>query len=59
MRITNTFLCPEAQTLIHCQPLLFTDIGYLRTVYFSCHNHVLILDIVHCSNNERFLWPRV
>ena len=26
-------------------------------VYFRpCHNHVLILGIAHCSNNDRFLW---
>ena len=23
---------------------------------FPCQNHVLIVDIVHCSNNDRFLW---
>ena len=28
----------------------------VATVYCPCHNHVLILDIVHCSNNDRFLW---
>ena len=47
--------CPEAQTRIHCLPLLFTDTGYLRAVYFPCNNHVLIVDIAHCSNNDRFL----
>ena len=48
----DTFLCPEAQTL---STLLFTGTGYLRTVYFPCHNHVLVVDILHCPNNDRFL----
>ena len=38
----------------HCQSLLFTDTGYLRAVYFPCYSHVLIVDIVHCSRNDRF-----
>ena len=46
--------CPESQTLIYCQPR-FTDTGYLHTVYFHCHNYVIIVDIVPCSNNDRFL----
>ena len=50
------FLFPKAHTRIHCLPLLFTDAGYLRAVYFPCNNHELIVDIVHCSNNDRFLW---
>ena len=33
----------------------FTDTGYLHTVYFHCHNYVIILDIVPCLNNDRFL----
>ena len=49
MRITDTFVCLEEQTLIHCQPLLLTDTDYTRTNYFPCHNHVLTVDIVHCS----------
>ena len=53
-RTTDTFLCPESQTLIYCQPL-FTDTGYLHTVYFHFHNYVIIVDIVRCSNNDRFL----
>ena len=48
----DTFLCPEAQTL---STLLFTGTGYLRTVCFPCHNHVLFVDILHCPNNDRFL----
>ena len=48
----DTFLCPEAQTL---STLLFTGTGSLRTVYFPCHNHVPFVDILHCSNNGRFL----
>ena len=52
MWITDIFLCPEAQTLMHCQPLLVADIDYLRTDYFPCHNHVLIVDIVNSSNND-------
>ena len=54
IRTTDTFLCPESQTLIYCQPL-FTDTGYLYTVYFHYHNYVIIVDIVPCSNNDRFL----
>ena len=46
-RVTNS-LC------IYCQPR-FTDTGYLHTVYFHCHNYVTIVDIVPCSNNDRFL----
>ena len=47
----------EAQTLIHCQPLLLTNTAdYLGTDYFPCQNHLLVVDIVHCSNNDRFLW---
>ena len=48
----DTFLCPEAQTLL---TLLFTDTGYLHTVSFPYHYHVLIVDILHCSNSDRFL----
>ena len=33
----------------------FTDTGYLHTAYFHCHNYVIIVDIVPCSNNDRFL----
>ena len=47
MYITDIFLCPEAQIIMHCQLLLLTDTDYLRTDYFHCHNHVLIVDIVH------------
>ena len=54
IRTTDTFLGPESQTLIYCQPR-FTDTGYLHTVYFHCHNYVIIVDIVPCSNNDRFL----
>ena len=28
---------------------------YLHTVYFNCHNYVIIVDIVPCSNNDSFL----
>ena len=51
---TDAFLCPESETLIYCQPR-FTDTGYLHTVYFHCHNYVIIVDIVPCSNNDSFL----
>ena len=53
-RTTDTFLCPESQTLICCQPR-FTDTGYLHTVYFHCHNYVIIVDIVPCSNNDNII----
>ena len=48
------FSVSEAQTLIYCQPR-FTYTGYLHTVYFHCHNYVIIVDIVPCSNNDGFL----
>ena len=35
-------------------PAIYTDTVYLRAVYFPCNNHVLIVDILHCSNNDRF-----
>ena len=54
IRTTDTFLCPESQTLIYCQRR-FTDTGYPHTVYFYCHNYVIIVDLVPCSNNDRFL----
>ena len=54
IRTPDTFLGPKSQTLIYCQ-LRFTDTGYLQTVYFHCHNYVIIVDIVPCSNNDRFL----
>ena len=41
MRTTDTFLCPESQTLIYCQSR-FMDTGYPRTAYFHCHNYVII-----------------
>ena len=49
--IWTTDICPESQTLIYRQPH-FTDTGYLCTAIFIC---VLIVNIVSCSNNERFL----
>ena len=33
----------------------FTDSGYLHTVYFHCNNYVINVNIVGCSNNDRFL----
>ena len=48
---TDTFLCPESQTLIYRQPH-FTDTGYLCTAIFIC---ALIVNIVSCSSNEIFL----
>ena len=50
----DKFLCPESQTLICRQPR-FTDTGYVHTLYFHRHNYVLIVDMVPCSNNDRFL----
>ena len=44
----------ESQTLIYCQAR-FTDTGYLHTVFFHCHNYVITVDSVPCSNNDRFL----
>ena len=51
MQTTDTFLCPESPSLVY-RLTHFTDTGYLRTVYFQC---MLIVNIVSCSNNERFL----
>ena len=50
IRTTDTFLSPESQTPIYCQPRI-TDTGYQPTVYFHCHSYVIIVDIVLCSNN--------
>ena len=48
------FFCVLSDKLfIYCQPR-FTGTGYLHTVYFHCHNYVIIEDIVPCSNNDRF-----
>jgi len=49
------FSVPQV-TLICCQPR-FTDTGSwsLHTVYFHCHNYVIIVKIVPCLNNERFV----
>ena len=30
--------------------------GYMSALYFLCRSHVLIEEIVSCSNNDRFLW---
>ena len=38
----------------HTSSTPLTDTGYLHTVYFHCHNYVMV-DIVPCSNNDRFL----
>ena len=37
-RVTNSHACQSR----------FTDTGYLHTVYFHCHNYVIIVDIVPC-----------
>ena len=39
---------------MYCQPR-FTDTGYLHSVYFHYHDYVIIVDIVRCSDNDRFL----
>ena len=36
-------------------PALLTLVVCVISI-LPCHNHVLILDIVHCSNIDRFLW---
>ena len=41
--------------LKYCQPH-FTNTGYLCTIYFTSHSHVLVVDIAHYSNIDRFLW---
>lgn len=50
-RTTDTFLSPEPTTvmIIYRQPR-FTNTSYLHTVYFYCHNHVQIVDIVLSKN---------
>ena len=50
----GTLFMSESHTVIYCQPR-FTDTGYLHTVCFHCHIYVIIVDIVPCSNNDRFL----
>ena len=49
------FRVQRHKILKYCQPR-FTNTGYLCNIYFTCHSHVLILGIVHCSNIDRFLW---
>ena len=49
------FRVQRHKILKYCQPR-FTNSGYLCNIYFTCHNHELIVDIVHCSNIDRFLW---
>ena len=39
----------------HILSTRFTDTGYLHTVFFHCHNYVITVDILPCSNNDRFL----
>ena len=36
-------------------PALLTLVVCVISI-LPCHSHVLILDIVHCSNIDRFLW---
>ena len=36
-------------------PALLTLVVCVISI-LPCHNHVLILDIVHCSSIDRFLW---
>ena len=51
----NGHFCVSRVTNSHILSTRFTDTGYLYTVYFHCHNYVIIVDIVPCSNNGRFL----
>ena len=51
-RITDNFPCPESQSLLYRQPRC-TVTSYLHTVYFHCHNYVLIVDIVPCLDDEK------
>lgn len=46
-QVTNSYIV---------NPALPTDTGFPRTFYFPSHNHLLIVEIDHCSNNDRFLW---
>ena len=50
----GTVFMSESRTLIYCLPR-FTDTGYVQTVCFHCHIYVIIVDILRCSNNDRFL----
>lgn len=54
----NGLLCPESPTFIYGQLLICrTLIIYALSPFFTinvCHNYVLIVDTVPCSNNDRF-----
>ena len=57
IRTTDTFLRSESQTLTYHQPRFATDTGFQRTFYFLVsHNHLLIVYIVPCWINDRFVW---
>ena len=47
IRTMDTFLSPETQTVIYCQPTLWTLVTCALSVYFPCNNHVLIQNIEH------------
>lgn len=44
----------ESKTSTYRSPH-FMDTGYLHTGYFQCHNHVLLVDFIPFSNNDRLL----
>ena len=46
-------MCSSHQPSYYRQPR-FKDRGYLRTVYFRCHNYVLIVDILPRSKGFKF-----
>ena len=53
----RTISCVPGHKLLYIvNPALPTDTGFPRTFYFPSHNHLLIIEIERCSNNDRFLW---
>ena len=48
------FSVSESKTSTYRSPH-FMDTGYLHTGYFHCHNHVLLVDFIPFSNNDRLL----
>ena len=54
--IRTLFCAPSHKLLYIVNTPLPMDTGFPRTFYFPSHNHMLIVEIERCSNNDRFLW---
>ena len=56
IRTTDTFLCPHVSHKLSyiVKPALRTLV-ICTLSFFHCHNYVITVDSVPCSNNDRFL----